>query len=509
MLHLANQREPMAQEDAASSGTRASRLWSFAPVAALACVFAAYLIRRSMVDLRFPVPWPDEGSFLWQALAFRDRLSLFAPEVNPEREALWMPPGFMVLEGAIFKLVPFSLSGARTLSALFVCGAVACVYACLRRLETKLLFSVLAGLFLFCPIAGMAGNVARMEGLELLTLSVGFLLCEHRRGAAVGVLLLAPLVHPNGLFGAAVGIPYFLFRARPLRSALRRADVMVLAAAAVAWLIYALHVSQHWEAFLRDMVAQLRFKQYVSASEGGQLGRLKEPVVWGSALALVAAKAFARQSGRPLGALGALGAALLVQTVTAAGWLYEVYPAFGVLVSSVVAVDAFFSEGEAVSWIRRRRMAASVVAVLVLVAFDAGAFLHNAFLERSLERAVVRRKSLSPAYVTNADEAAVRIYLESITPLEGAPPLAVQFLPDAEALMFEKLRRQNFRYVQQTFYEHRYDVLLVHESAWFPPFVRDLELIKLLFAKGGEYETRTIYERDGTERWTSYRWPRR
>src|SRR5882724_2436943 len=116
---------------------------------ALACVFLAYLVRRYVIDLRFPVPWPDEGSFLWQALAFRDGFSLFAPEVNPEREAMWMPPMFMVLEGLIFKVVPFSLEASRTLSALFVCGAVACVQVSLRRELARFVFPLLAGLFLF------------------------------------------------------------------------------------------------------------------------------------------------------------------------------------------------------------------------------------------------------------------------------------------------------------------------------------------------------------------------
>lgn len=499
----------MAQEDAAPPGTRSSRLRSLAPALVLSCVFVAYLIRRALVDLRFPVPWPDEGSFLWQALAFRDRLSLFAPEVNPEREALWMPPGFMVLEGALFKIVPFSLSASRTLSALFVCGAVACVYAALRRIETKLLFSVLAGFFLFCPIVAMAGNVARMEGLELLVLASGFLLCERRRAAAVGVLLLAPLVHPNGLFGAAVGIPYFLLFARPLRATIRRVDVAVLAFAVLAWALYAVHVSQQWAAFLTDMVAQLRFKQYVSAADGGQVGRLEEPVLWGSAIALIAAKLLARKAGRPLGALAALGVALLVQAITAAGWLYEVYPAFAVLVSSIVVVDAFYAAGGVLPLAGHARLAAIVAVPVVIGAFDAATLLSSPFLQRSLNNAVVRRKSLAPAYVTSGDRAAVTSYLKAITPRGNALPLAVQFLPDAEALMFESLRTPTFRYVQQTFYEHRYDVLLVHESAWFPPFVRDLELIKLLFAKGGEYETRTLYERDGTERWIAYQWPQR
>jgi hypothetical protein len=323
------------------------------------------------------------------------------------------------------------------------------------------------------------------------------------------VLLLAPIVHPNGLFGAAVGIPYFLLFARPLRATIRRADVVVLAVAVLAWVLYAVHVSQQWAAFLTDMVAQLRFKQYVSAADGGQLGRLTEPVLWGSAIALFAAKILARKAGRSLGALGALGVALLVQAVTAAGWLYEVYPAFAVLVSSIVVVDAFYSAVGALPIAGRGRITAMVAVPLVIGAFDAATLLNSRFLQRSLERAVVRRKSLSPAYVTSGDRAAVTSYLQSITPKGNALPLAVQFLPDAEALMFESLRTPTFRYVQQTFYEHRYDVLLVHESAWFPPFVRDLELIKLLYAKGGDYETKTLYERDRTERWIAYQWPQR
>ena len=79
------------------------------------------------------MPWPDEGSFVWQALAFRDNWSLFAPELHPGRDVLWMPPGFMVLEGTIFKILPFSLNLSRTLSAMFLCGAFGCLAACVRH----------------------------------------------------------------------------------------------------------------------------------------------------------------------------------------------------------------------------------------------------------------------------------------------------------------------------------------------------------------------------------------
>jgi hypothetical protein len=473
----------------------------------LACVFVAYLVRRYVIDLRFPVPWPDEGSFLWQALAFRDHFSLFAPEVNPEREAMWMPPGFMVLEGLFFKIVPFSLSASRTLSALFVCGAVGCVFACLRLRESKFLFPLLAGLFLWCPIAGMAGNVARMEGLELVVLAVSFFLIDRCRAAALGVLLLAPLAHPNGLFGMAVGVPFFFFHTRGGARIVRRADLAVIGAAVLAWALYAFHVSQHWAAFVRDIGAQILFKRYVSAADGGAMARITEPVVWGSALALLVALVCARRARTTVGALGAFAGALLVQTVTAAGWLYEVYPAMAVLVASVVALESVLEMARLSPWPPQTRIGVSVAVALLLVAFDASAYLHNAFLERSLERATVIRKSLEPAYDLPADRDVIRRYLTSITPPPGSRPLAVQFLPDAEALLYEDLRGPTLKYVQQTFYEHRYDVVLLHDSAWFPPFVRDLELIKLVYAKAGVHADKVLYERDGTERWTTYQWP--
>jgi hypothetical protein len=184
-----------------------------------------------------------------------------------------------------------------------------------------------------------------------------------------------------------------------------------------------------------------------------------------------------------------------------------VYPAFAVLVTSVVSADAAFAfiAAKVPGRARLRAVAGTALAFFVVVAF---AYRHNRFLERSLENSTVLRGSLAPEYFVAADREAIERYLESLVPPDASRPLSVQFLPDADALLFEKERRPRLDYVQQTFYEHRYDVLLVHESAWFPPFVRNLELIKLLWAKGGAYETRVVYERDGSERWTAYSWPR-
>jgi hypothetical protein len=281
---------------------------------------------------------------------------------------------------------------------------------------------------------------------------------------------------------------------------------MAIGAAIASWALYGLHVTRNFRSFARDMEAQLRFKEFVSSDNGGPLGRALEPVVWVPALVLAAALVLHRRRGRRAGAMAVLGAALLVQTVVTAGWLYEVYAAFAVLVVSAYAVDTGAAPELSPATLKTARGATAAASLLGLVAFDATVFDHDAFLRRSLERATVTRRSLAPEYLTDRDRSAVVGYLASVVPRNGGRPLAVQFLPDAEALVYERLRGPKLRFVQQTFYDHPYDLVLLHDSAWFPPFVRDLELLKLVFPMAGKCDTTVIRERDGTERWVVYRW---
>ena len=79
--------------------------WAVVLVAAV-----VYLWLHAGASLTFPIPWPDEASAMWPAIAIERTGSLFAPQLNPERDVLWMPPGYMVVSGLIFKVFGFSLS---------------------------------------------------------------------------------------------------------------------------------------------------------------------------------------------------------------------------------------------------------------------------------------------------------------------------------------------------------------------------------------------------------------
>ena len=93
-----------------------ARLWALALVACV-CLFT---IQHLRAGLNFPTPWPDEAHFLWQAAAVSDANSLLAYELDREREIFWMPPGYMILQGLVFKITGISLIAARWTSFVFV-----------------------------------------------------------------------------------------------------------------------------------------------------------------------------------------------------------------------------------------------------------------------------------------------------------------------------------------------------------------------------------------------------
>jgi hypothetical protein len=486
------------RSESAPSGPSRAAAGLFAVVA---LAFLATMFRRG---LAYPTPWPDEGSFLWPTLAFRDGFSLFAPELHSTREVMWMPPGFMVLEGTIFRILPFSLSLSRLLSALAICGAFAAVLSMVRTSRALAGHVLAASPLLFAPIVLLAGNVARMEGLVLLVTSLGFFYLSERRSAGLALLALAPLFHPNGAFPLAFGAVYWLFNLRKER--LTRGDWAWMSVVAVAWVAYGVHVSMHFQDFLADMGAQIKFKRFVSAGEaGGFAGRLSQPMVVAPAAVLVASVVAARRIGARVGALATFSASLFVQTLTAAGWLYEVYPVWAILLASMVGLEVASEAIVRRGLSGRASVAALAAASVALAALNALVVARNPFLARSLERAVVDRDSWSPTYFTKADHDAVE---KKLLGIPRDVPRSVQFIPDADGLLFEKVRGPNFRFVEHTFFDFVPDVLVVHDSVWLPRWLRDLQLLKTFSMHPGKgpIEAQVIRSRDGTERWTMYRW---
>jgi len=420
--------------------------------------------------LTFPIPWPDEGSFLWPALSFRDHLTLHAPEVNPQREIFWMPPGFMVLEGIIFKILGFSLLGARFLSAVFVLLAMACLAVQVRSSRARFGHALLIAIFLFAPILQMVGNTARMESIVLFLCAAGFLLLDRGRAAGLGVLATVPLVHPNGVLACAGGAAYWIFGFRGRRRP-NRVDLAAFAVALVCWALYAWHASRHGAAFLEDMRSQVRWKQAEAALNGTILHRVTEPFLLSAFAGLVVAFAGALFLGARGGALFALGLPFLVVSGVAVGWLYDVYAGFGALLASMLVLEAASALASRFS---PRRAFLVVGGTALLLCAGAEWVTRHPYLMRSVTRATTGTSAPGRAYFSTTERRLVETYIRRSAHEDR--PVVVQFLPDADSLLFQDLRSSSIHLLQQTYFSTRPDVYILHDSPWFPPFLRDVEL---------------------------------
>jgi hypothetical protein len=470
---------------------------------ALGAFVAFFRARSELGGFTHPTPWQDEGSFLWQAIAIKESNSLFAPELNPNRHVFWMPPGYMVLSGLIFKVTGFSLAWARLLSGIYLSATVAVLALVLRGSRNRLVHAVLFGIFLQFPIMLLVSNTARMEPLVLLIGVCAFALAHcGKLVAALAAGVFAPLIHPNALFflvGAA-GVVLAERRTEFWRTA-RRWEWFALLVAAGCWLTYVVYVARHWGPFLSDMGFQLHWKRYEAAGEGGRLGRLLDVHTIIAAAILVLAFVHLRHDRKARALLGLAGSLLLITVITK-GWLYEVYHALLYLVLSVLVIESMPAMLDRYS--RFSGFAKRVFAKLATVLVAANAvfvLLPDPLLASSVASATLPPARGMPPYWVQEDRSVIERFLRG---LESSPvPLQVQFTPAADALLFHDLRSNKIRFLQQTFYEGRADIVVSHESIWYPASLRrvyNLQMLKHGVA-GPEVRWRELVRRHGTEVW--------
>lgn len=462
---------------------------------------------HSSLGFKYPVPWPDEGSFVWPAVAFADNTSLLAPELNTETHIFWMPPGYMVVQGLIFKVTGFSLAWARILSAVYLAGAVIGLGAIVAKRPGRFAYLPAYWLFLHCPIALLAGNTARMEPLLLFVIVGGFLLL-HRGFLYAGnaLLLMGPLIHPIGALGFLGGALYALPLAIKDRAKPRRWELGLIVAAVLAWAAYGIYVGVHFADFKAHMSHQLWWKGIQAKFDGGYWGRLKENGVLVPAVLLVISAIVARR--REVLVLVALAFPLLLQAVVTVGWMYDVYIAFLYVVAAMALAEALLSVTPE-RWKKGWRLLAGVGVIGVAVSLAQAHFLNRTeFVNRSVRHSIVLRIPLEPPYFTEDDHRAVSAYLADLKGHEE--PLVVQFLPDADALLYADQRRPGLRFSHPHFHESKSDVYVFHESVWVPKAVRDNALLRL-FARHHVPDPverwQYIHGRGQTERWVVWERP--
>jgi hypothetical protein len=234
-------------------------------VAPVACAAAAILLVRSFLGFQFPVPWPDETGFVAPAFDFARTGSFFDPGMNPDRVVMWMPPGYMVLLAAAFRIFGYGYSLSRWISSLFCLASLGLAARLAWQLAVgwrRVLAGWAVGMAFLTPYMLIDSNIARMEMpfccLMLLALVA---LVADRPYAAGALVALGGIVHFNAVYFAPIILLAIVIRLRAGRLDWPRImEFSVMAVAALAFGLYAMHVLNNWPGFLADMQFQFHFK---------------------------------------------------------------------------------------------------------------------------------------------------------------------------------------------------------------------------------------------------------
>ncbi|TRX72857.1 hypothetical protein [Pseudomonas mangiferae] len=236
-------------------------------------VLAAVLLVRLCLGFEFPIPWNDETAFVAQAFEFSRTGSLYVYGLNAERTVMWMPPGSMLLQAAVFRLVGYSFDVTRWISCLLYLGAFAVALAALARTfagRWRMVAAALTALAFTSPYALAIGNLARMEALyTLLALGSLLALLRGRPWQGLAWVLLAGLVHFNAVyFLLPHGAWLALALARRQLPRPRPADAVLLLLALACLAGYAVFVLANLDGFIEDMRFQFGFKLAFQSMDG-------------------------------------------------------------------------------------------------------------------------------------------------------------------------------------------------------------------------------------------------
>lgn len=349
-------------------------------VALLAVGGAGALWLHLRAGLRFPPPWPDEAHFMVPALNLAEHLTVRAPQLGAPDGILWVPDGWYVALAPVLAVFGPSVEAMRWLSFALVVVSGGLLVAAGRSLGAGPRLSAAAvAVWLLTPHVTLMANLGRMESLVLLLASAALLLgVRGRWGAALGVALLAPLVHPAGSAVVAAVAATALVHRRPLRP--RSTGERILAAVVlVAWAAEAAWWATRWHLVTGHLGFQLRLKDVQAASGSGD-----ERLVFALVAAMALAGAVAVSRARLLGDGGeraaltlplALAAALAaIRAVGAMQW-YSALALDTALVLLVLGATAIVARRPtALPTLARfaRSPARSVLAAAVVVAAMAG-----------------------------------------------------------------------------------------------------------------------------------------
>jgi hypothetical protein len=492
------------------SESRLSSFWKsrLTYFGALLLLVIAYAIQHFRAAYTLPVPWPDEAFFIWPANAFAEHWTLFSPEIDVGRTLFWMPPGYLVVLGFVIKFFGLSLAIARGFSFTLALASIVLLALIVRRYAGSLLSLILMAPFVLGPPAIAFGNVARMESLLILLALIAFYLLQQSRPVgAVGVLLLTPLVHPNGVYFLAAGlIAAWMLHSRRHHGRPSRLELAILAFAVLCWIGYAAYAALHWNDFIRDMVYQFHRK-----AARNLLKPLLSPASVLLLLGAIPAAIYCYRKKLGPGLLFALAVPVWWAALTGSEMWYGIFFSLGFYLFLLVFMTVAADVSHRVANPRKGTIfgGAILVAAFGVIGWNA---IHAPTGETIIlgdSRPWYSMKISSMSYMTADDQATVAAKLRQI-PQTGSP-IILRIRPYADALFFLPLRNEGYAFSTPMFSSDPPDWYLVHMSRLLPPIIRQLADDELR-AAGVTSENLSqfiIRSRDTTEYWVLAQAPSR
>lgn len=444
-------------------------------VATLLSMLALYVSLHMIASLNLPVPWTDEAHFLWQSVAFQEHNTLLAPELNPDRILYGQPPVFMIFYGFLFKLVGFSLSIARHISLVLVILTFFLLALIWRQLEHPYLLLLLSGLFLLNRYFIVLGNVARPEAFLLLLIVLSMLfLSRGREMEGLAILLISPLVHPNGIYFLIAVLLYLILNKTWNWNAVKcsKTDIALLSIVGFLWIGYLGFVGVGWDGFVTDM--QYQFNRKLQRDIGQAF------VSWVKVtflICLISALVISiRRKLKPLSLLLTFSlASWLVNRIGQEMW-YGVFDSFAFLLLSISVFELVLTFLPKMS---AKGLVAGVIFLLVVSLDYTGGMIEriSAYPSNIVWSGMQMPDTIPYLTSDDIDEINNLVLSHSSTRTQ----FRVEFEPGGDGLLYHGLRKKNI----QIYYAHKAthiipdrtpDLYIIHESKYLPPWWREYPL---------------------------------
>lgn len=459
-----------------------------------------YTYANYLASFSYPIPWPDEGYFLWQAISFARNNSLVSPELNPNRPVFPNPPGYMIIVGIIFKITGFSFCIARKLSLVFMVLFFIVFTLMTHKYELQLVTLTFCGLFFISEVFVVIGNVARMEALVLLVVGLGFLLLQNKMYIkGIALLSVGPLIHPNGLYFVIAAFIYFVFNRQTKIENIKvnKTDWFFILISIFLWLCFIVYVGINWEHFSSDISFLLKQK----LERGDLIRNLLSENNFLTFLLFIFCLKYGIKEQIPSTFLLSIGIpAWFINKVGKEMW-YSIYNVLSYLVLSIVLlqITRHIIINTTKSKVKAYLCIALTAIYLIFWHCKVGRIenLNNYPFEMNWSEMAIQQEI---PYIKDSDIEKIREFLNTYN--SRNEPIYIQFFPGSDSLFFHDIEGDVFRLSQPLFFGRQPDILIVHMSKYMPEWW--LNITQKEISRTGVdsiEEMNILFQRDDSERW--------